>query len=449
VLGRVIALNVIFLAIASSQTQPVPQSSVQRAAAQIRSGDFQGARETLERALTINSRDPNLWNLLGIAEGELHDIPGARSAFEHGLRLAPDSLSLHENLGLLFFRNGNYPDAKRVLAQALSLGSTNTGVRFSLASAELRTGEPERALSNFRSLEQPLGGLAAYWDERGRAESVSHPADAEKSFSRALELQPDDLVALNGAASAAERQGLDEKALAYLIRARQSHPADVVTLTHFGAVCIRRDLGLDAVDALNKAHQLDRNNNSTLFLLARANISLTNWQAAYDLFSEFVKRVPNYAPAYYAMGWIDTKLDRTDDARRQLQHALQLDSKLIGARFELAELELSNGDLQAAQAALKVVLEQEPKHAKANLAMGDLLMRTGKLDQAKSYLQTAVQSDPALAAAHYKLAMLYLREHDPQHADSEKAIAAKLNAAADQASKTQLKLILPEDTTLE
>lgn len=421
---------------------------VEKATAQIKQGDFQAAKVLLRDSLKEHSSEPELWNLLGIAETELHDASSAKSAFQHGLQLAPDSVSLHENLGLLFYRQADYTGAKGQLARAVALGSQKPGVLFSLAASRLRTGEPSQALADLKALEGPLGNLSGYWDERGRAESLKEPAEAEKSFNRALQLQPDDLEALNGAAAAAAKQGLDEKALAYLIKARRASPNDVTTLAHFGAVCIRRDLGLDALDALKKAHSLDPSNNSVLYLLARANISLQNWQQAYDLFDTFSKRVPNFAAAYYAMGWIDRKLSRTEDARKNLEHCLTLAPEMTGARYDLAELEEDDGHLDTAEKLLQTVLHQNPKHAAANLAMGRIAMRRGDLARAQAFLETAIRADPKLAPAHYQLSMLFFREHNLKRAETEKALAASLNAQANRAGKTQLKLILPETDTV-
>lgn len=439
-IGAALLLTVVHRASAQQNSQTL----LEGAARQIQLGNYQSAVDLIEPALKKQPNNPELWNLLGIAKTELRQSAAARSAFERGLRLAPNSVSLHENLGLLFYREGDYPKAKKFLSDSVALGSDKPGVLFSLAAARLRTGETQRALADLRSLETPLANVSAYWDERGRAESLENSVAAEKSFARALELQPDDVTALNGAASAAERQNLDEKALSYLIKARQVHPDDVLTLAHFGSVCIHRDLGLDALDALTRAHRLAPSNNSVLFLLARANVSLSNWQAAHDLFSEFSKRVPAYAPAYYARGWVDVKLDRTADARLQFQHCLQLDSRFTDARFELAQLELNDGNLEIAHRLLVTVLQEKPHDAKATLAMGDLLMRQGDLRGAETYLQTAVRQAPKLAAAHYKLSMLYFRTHRAKEAESEKTIAAQLNTEASRASKTQLKLILPQ-----
>jgi hypothetical protein len=46
------------------------------------------------------------------------------------------------------------------------------------------------------------------------------------------------------------------------------------------------------------------------------------------------------------------------------------------------------------------------------------------------------------------LSVLFFRKHDAERGEKEKAIAASLNAEAKQASKTQLKLILPDSDTL-
>lgn len=428
----------------SGVAQETAQTIAEKATRQLQAGEFEGARSLLQQAVQDHPSDVELWNLFGITQTELHDERSARNAFEQGLRLAPDSVSIHENIGLLYYRSADYVNARDYLEQAVRLGSKNPGVLFSLAASELRTGNQGEAISGLRSLEPVLAGNPEYWEERGRAELALDPAASERSFARALDLTPRSLTALNGAAGAAEKQGMDEKALSYLIKARSAVPDDVPTLIHFGSVCIRRDLGPDAVDALARAHRLQPSNNAALYLLARANISIGNWQQAYDLFDQFSRRVPNFAAAYYAMGWLDVRLNRSDDARQKLERCLSLAPGMQDARYELSQVDLKDGDLDSAEDLLKIVLKQTPAHAKANMTMGDLMMRRGRLQEAKTYLETAISQDPKLAAAHYRLSMLFFREHDTANGEKEKILAANLNAEAAQSSKTQLRLVLPE-----
>src|SRR5690348_16984156 len=125
---------------------PLPEASsaeqAEAAATQaIQSGEFQRARDLVQKALQQDPQAIELWNLLGVAQSELHQGEAARKAFEQGLRLAPDSVSLNENLGFLFFREADYGLATKYLQTAVDLGSKTPGVHFSLAAAKLRTGE--------------------------------------------------------------------------------------------------------------------------------------------------------------------------------------------------------------------------------------------------------------------------------------------------------------------
>lgn len=445
-------LVLVLLSIATlleSQTPGEIAGVAGKAVESIQSGNVQAAKQLLENALRHHPNEITLWNLLGIAEGELRETAAAEQAFRRGLQLAPQSATLNENLGLLYYKRADYAHAEKYLGKAVSLGSQNPAVRFSFAGAELRNGKRQQAVALLRQLEPALGTRSEYWEERGMAEIPADAAQAEQSFGHALRLSPDSLRALNGAAWAAERQGLDEKALSLLIQARKSAPNDVETLMHFANVCLRRDLGIDAEQAAKHAYDLQPSNNSALYLWARSEISLSNWQQAYGLFDRFSKRVPSFPLTYFAMGWLDIKLNRTQEARLLLEKCLSLAPQAVDARYELAQLELDDGNLNRAEELLRDVLRQQPRHAKANMAMGDLMMRRGHLDEAQRYLETAVKQDPALGAAHYKLSMLYFRKHQSAAGEKERATATALIAQADKASKIQLKLILPDTGVIQ
>jgi tetratricopeptide (TPR) repeat protein len=419
-----------------------------RAVAQITARNFQEACLTLRPMAAQSPRVPDFWNLLGICESELHRSGAAREAFERGLQLAPDSIALHENLGLLLFNENEFSEAKRDLAKAVALGSTQPGVAFSLAASEVRTGEPARGLARLRKLEEPLGGQAAYWTERGWVELAGDPAAASASFDHALALSADDARALNGAASAAEARHEDEKALSLLLRARKAQPADVRILMHFGALCLRNDLGVDALSALEEARKLAPSNNLALFLYARAQIAFQQWQEAHDLFAEFDRRVPNYPPAQYALGWLDVKLNRSAEARQHLEKTLALDAKQVEARCDLAQLDLEEDRLADAESLFSTVLKAQPRHARANIGMGDVLLRKGDLPGAKARYEAAIASDGNSGPAHYKLSTVLLRLHENERAAEERARGTELNAQALKAAKTVLVLAEPDGRLL-
>jgi len=419
-----------------------------RAVEQITARDFQAACNTLRPIVRQAASNPDAWNLLGICESELNHIDAAREAFRSGLKAAPASIPLHENLGLLYFNAGEFAEARRYLAKAVALGSDQPGVAFSLAASEIRTGERARGLAGLLKLEQPLAGQAAYWTERGWMELAGDPAAAALSFDRAIGLAPDDARALNGAASAAEARQEDEKALSLLLRAKKAQPSDIRILMHFGALCLRRDLTVDALDALERAYKLAPSNDLALFLYARAQIAFQQWQRAHDLFSEFDRRVPKYAPAQYALGWLDLKLNRPGEAREHLEKSLAMDASQADPRCDLAQLDFDEDRLEEAKTQWLAVLKAQPRHVKANIGMADLLLKSGDLQGAKERYEAGIAADPESGPAHYKLSTVLFRLHENERAAQERARGTELNAQAVKAAKTVLVLAQPDGRLL-
>ncbi len=145
------AIFALFLLARLLSAQPDVKTAQEEAMRQIQSGDFSSASKLLRQELQQYPKSAELWNLLGIAETELKQPESAKRAFEQGLSLEPDSVSLNENIGFLFFRNADYATAKKYLRHAVELGSQSPGVRFSLAASQLRTGEADVALEALNS----------------------------------------------------------------------------------------------------------------------------------------------------------------------------------------------------------------------------------------------------------------------------------------------------------
>lgn len=440
-------MQVIFLTLVFSFTGLISAAAIQNEAdilSALQSGNFARAAETASSAIKTDATNPDLWNFLGIARTELGQTEAARKAFERGLQLQPGSISINENLGLLYFRTADYRKAKTVLHDAIRFGSQNPAVRYSLVAAQLRTGEAALARKQLLSLEASLQNSADYWEERGRAEVSFGDAAAESDFLRATSLEPAKISAWNGAATAAERQGLDEKALAHLIQARSAAPEDPATLIHFANICIRRDLGPDAREAVEKVLARDPKNSEALFLLGRAYISTQDWQKALDRFGQFMVLRPDYAPAYYAMGWVNLQINKRDEARKDFKEALRLNPKYPDARYEWSQMDFDDGNVNAAANSLAALLRDAPSHVRAHLAFGDLLLRQDQTAQAADRFRRALQLDPKSSVAHYKLANALARLGQSEEAARERTVAAALISESKKTGRTQLRLVLPE-----
>ena len=183
-------------------------------------------------------------------------------------------------------------------------------------------------------------------------------------------------------------------------------------------------------------------------LSGQSEIAFQQWQKAHDLFAEFDRRVPRYAPAQYALGWLDRKLNRPEEARRHIEQSLALDPNLNDARCELAELQVASGEPAIAEENLKRVLVAQPGHVNASLSLGDIRMHENKFDEARQLYEQAIRSDPKSGPGHYKLSIVLVRQHQQERAATERAAGIELNAEALRASKTVLRLAEPDGRLL-
>ena len=92
------------------------------ATAKIRSGDFAGGAEILERVVAREPSNDVAWRFLGFAYLKAHNFPKARAAYERLLRLVPDSPQALYNLGVVAALDGDREAAFRWLGKARATG---------------------------------------------------------------------------------------------------------------------------------------------------------------------------------------------------------------------------------------------------------------------------------------------------------------------------------------
>ncbi len=113
-------------------------------------GDTEGARDALERALELRSRDPKVLGLLGQAYYRLGKYDAAIVAWQRLVDESPAEPAARVNLGLAFLRARRQSQAVRQLEIALDLNPDHKKAMGYLGLALLESGDPQRARDWFR-----------------------------------------------------------------------------------------------------------------------------------------------------------------------------------------------------------------------------------------------------------------------------------------------------------
>jgi tetratricopeptide (TPR) repeat protein len=177
-------------------------------------GDYAGAAAQLKDATTQMATNAAAWNYYGVALQHAGQPADAALAYQNALKFDRDLVEAHYNLGCLWLEQ-NKPDAARAEFTAYTLRRSNAPEGWlKLGAAQLKLHDlypAERSFSTALSLNpnnaEALNGLGLARVEGGR------PQDAARFFSAAAEEHPDYAPALLNLATV-ERQYLRDDAQA-------------------------------------------------------------------------------------------------------------------------------------------------------------------------------------------------------------------------------------------
>ena len=267
---------------------------------------------------------------------------------------------------------------------------------------------------------------------------------AEQNFQRALDLNPACAVCDQGLAEIAERQGNTEKALAYLVTAKQLDPEDPEILFEFGKVCLQRNLLEDALPALEKAVALKPDRDPYVYVLASANVARGNLSKAASLFARLLQKHPHDAVVKYSIGAVNYLQGKYPEAESLLKQSLQAQPDQVAASYYLGLTYDALGEDDRAVVVFRDLLRSHGEHAPSCVKLGSILLRQHHYDEAREELERAVLLDPGSVQAHYQLGLLFRRLGRTAESDSQFAESRKLEAERSSQTDLKLRLLLPD-----
>jgi tetratricopeptide (TPR) repeat protein len=102
-----------------------------------------------------------------------------------------------------------------------------------------------------------------------------------------------------------------------------------------------------------------------------------DYARAEALAKAFIRDFPRYAETHAQLGRIYQLQDRSDDAVREYEKALQMEPDHVTALHRLGEIKMRQGDLEAAAKLLKLAVMVAPDHYPAHYVLGQVYYRMG------------------------------------------------------------------------
>ena len=296
-------------------------------------------------------------------------------------------------------QSGDVQKAIELYGEALKQDSSLWQAEFQRGIAYLSLNQHANARASMLSVAEQLKQFADSAELRNISARVqvalgeiamaeSKPVDAEKSFRRALELNPQAARAHSGLAEVLLAGGKHEEAIA---EARLAITAgDDRAISLLGIALTISGKYDEALLSLDEAHKRDPQNSRTL--LYRAEVYIAK--------------------------------NKLNEAARDLQSALAIEPA-ASTRMRLAAAYLEAKKYSEAMALYQEVLKGEPSNKEALTGLTVALIESGKGDEAISQLESLIKTEPNRADLRAQLAELYLAK-SPEKALEQYSAASKL-----------------------
>jgi tetratricopeptide (TPR) repeat protein len=218
-------------------------------------------------------------------------------------------------------------------------------------------------------------------------ESQHDAARAAEAYSKAIEIDPSNVARYDDLISLLLQFGKMNDALPWSNRAVAVAPKSARAWVLKGNVELRSNAYEQALDSYLRAAKLDGSDPDTILLIGGVHFISGDEEAASAEYKAGIERFPN-DPRFY-VNFAEVLLGSSDSSNRQaraeelLQKALKLAPQSAEAHYQMGQLAMRQGRLQAAEKEFSASLQSEPNRSKAHYGLSLVYRRMGRADQAE------------------------------------------------------------------
>ena len=362
--------------------------------AALATGDLSATRAALDRIRAAQGDTATVGHLQGLLQQAALDIDGARQSFSAVIRTYPDYLPAKISLAHLLAVEGHTEDSDKILAAILERQPTsepaltllvgddlqarrpgdaialleraraaapdNLDLVLRLGDIHVRTGEGQKALDLIGQLSGPLRSRGEIMRLRASAELALGRKEAARATLTTLVAQnPTDLPARHLLTSLLLQAGEVETARNLVKDGMAAMPRTYPLLQDYVMIALKAG-GVDAALAVADLLQSqDRDYIPARALRGDVYLAANRPDDAVAAFTAALAAAPSPALLTRLIG-AQLRLGRVEDMRTALLHWLDAHSRDLGARQQLAQVDIATKRMDEAAENLRMILDERP-----------------------------------------------------------------------------------------
>ncbi|MFY9845547.1 MAG: tetratricopeptide repeat protein [Terriglobales bacterium] len=329
----------------------------------------------------------------------------AEQDFQQVLAVNPGVAGAYANLGVIYMRRKQWPQALAMLHKAEKLAPEMAGIRLNIGLVHFRQNDFARAIQPFESVvrQSPdsyqaryLLGLCYFFNDRW-----TDAIDALEPLWGKASDQLNYLYVLEHAADNAKNAALEEKAARRLVEIGEGSPEFHLLM---GKGHMNRGEYDDALKELETAAQADPRLPFVHFNLGLAYVHKQDYARAREEFHKDIAIEPDVSFNYAQLGSLEATAGNEDEAANNYRIALKLDPQSVSSHLGLAKIEEHQKHYAAALVDLDEVIRLDNRNAGARYLRGQVLVRMGSEKEGREELASAAKMlNEQRAARHREL----------------------------------------------
>lgn len=320
------------------------------------------------------------------------DYSGAAESYRAFLKLRPDEVGAHSNLGVVLTKLGRYDEA----------------IQEYEAAEKLLPGDPRVSVN-----------LALAYEKSGRL------AEAEKKLAAVHDALPQEKQVIMLLADAHLQAGENGRVIE-LLEPLEQQTQDDLTIAYLLGTALLRQQRISEGQVLLDRILKNGDTAEARFLLGMQMYESGDYPASVKQFAAAIEVNPKLPElqAYYGQALLTT--GDADGAVAAFSHELEQNPNNFAANLELGQIWTVRKRLPDALPLLRQAQLIRPRSVDAKLALGKCLGEVGKLAEARQLLRDVVKTIPDSAEAHQELATVDSRMQLTKEASQEREVADRL-----------------------
>lgn len=263
-----------------------------------------------------------------------------------------------------------------------------------------------------------------------RAQRMGKLAYAIKCFTEALAIRKD-FETCNYLATAYIQNNQLTEARETFRQMAEMEEVDAATYLSLASVCYMEEDYQAMEESCQKAIELDKENSTAFYLLAKADRGLKNDLGAIANLTKAIVLHEDYMEAYLLRAEVLKEMRQYKEALADVENVLKQNTEEEAALLLRGKMK---EDMDAAEEAMKDyirVTEINPFNEQAYLCLGQLLISEKKFDQAIAHFDEAIEINPEFAKAYHERGRAKLLNGDKEGSVEDMKKALELNPKAE------------------